>query len=181
MHADAQTHAFAPQSWDALFSRFGVMFFADPPAAFANMRRALKPGGRMTFVCWRTPAENPLMTAPMQAALPILGPPEGPPADPRAPGPFAFAAQDYVAAILSAAGFAEAHFEAFDAPTRRGDLEDILAVSLKIGPLGARLRERPDMAPKVIEAVRAALAAHMGPDGLNLNSGAWIVSARNRD
>ena len=58
VEADAQTYAFAPASFDAVFSRFGVMFFADPPAAFANIRRALKPGGRLVFVCWRTPAEE---------------------------------------------------------------------------------------------------------------------------
>ena len=68
LEADAQTAAFEPGAFDAAFSRFGVMFFADPPAAFANIRRALKPGGRLAFICWRGMVDNPIMTLPMMAA-----------------------------------------------------------------------------------------------------------------
>ena len=101
--ADVQTYAFAPATFDAVFSRFGVMFFADPPAAFANIRRALKPGGRLAFVCWRTPAENIFMTLPYTAAAAQF--PPAPPPTPGAPGPFAFADPDRVRHILSSAGF----------------------------------------------------------------------------
>ncbi|MCR5880984.1 class I SAM-dependent methyltransferase [Phenylobacterium sp. J367] len=74
IEADAQTHAFPPGSFDGVFSRFGVMFFADPVAAFTNIRRALKSGGRLAFVCWRAAAENPVMTTPMAAAAHLLPP-----------------------------------------------------------------------------------------------------------
>ncbi|HWA62483.1 MAG TPA: methyltransferase domain-containing protein, partial [Caulobacteraceae bacterium] len=89
---DAQVWPFEPGTYDALFSRFGVMFFADPTAAFSNLRRALKPDGRMTFLCWRTVADNPIMTVPGAAAAKLFPaePPASPP-DPNAPGPFAFA------------------------------------------------------------------------------------------
>src|SRR5919202_367006 len=87
--ADAQTYAFE-RPFDAIYSRFGVMFFADPVAAFANLRRALKPGGRMAFVCWREEAANPMMTVPMAAAAKHLPPLPPPAQDAHAPGPFAF-------------------------------------------------------------------------------------------
>ena len=86
IHADAATHPFAPR-YDLMLSRFGVMFFDDPPAGFANVRGALKPGGRLAFVCWRAFAENVWAFAPYQAALSLLPPQE--PSDPHAPGPFA--------------------------------------------------------------------------------------------
>src|SRR5262249_38336345 len=98
-HADAQTHAFAPASFDVLFSRFGVMFFADPTAAFANLRSALRPGGKLAFVCWQSLAENPWMLVPLGAAFQIIPPPPMP--APDAPGPFAFADQSRVRSILA--------------------------------------------------------------------------------
>src|ERR1700722_16858165 len=88
---------------DGAFSRFGVMFFEDPVAAFANIRAAVSPRGRLAFVCWRALAENPWMTVPMAAILPLL--PAPPPAQtPGAPGPFAFADRDRLFAILRDAG-----------------------------------------------------------------------------
>ena len=101
---DAQNGDLGRGVFDAAFSRFGVMFFSDPVAAFANIRASLKRGGRLVFVCWRSLAENPWMLAPLQAALPFI-PPVVPP-DPTAPGPFAFADAGRVRAILSDAGFA---------------------------------------------------------------------------
>ena len=71
---DAQTDDLGPGPFDAAFSRFGVMFFSDPEAAFANIRKSLKPGGRLVFICWRSLAENPWMQAPLQAALPFIPP-----------------------------------------------------------------------------------------------------------
>lgn len=174
--ADAQTHRFEPASFDAAFSRFGVMFFADPPAAFANIRRAMKPGGRLSFVCWRTPGENPIMILPMQAALAHVEAPPPPP-EPGAPGPFAFADPERVKAILSAAGFSDIAVTPHEAAIGPGDLETTLALALRVGPLGALLRENPDKREAVIEAVRAALAPHDGPDGVKLGSATWIVTA----
>ena len=101
---DAQNGDIGRGVFDAAFSRFGVMFFSDPVAAFRNIRASLKRGGRLVFVCWRPLAENPWMLAPLQAALPFI-PPVAPP-DPTAPGPFAFADASRVRSILSDAGFA---------------------------------------------------------------------------
>ncbi len=178
--ADAQTAPFEAASFDAAFSRFGVMFFADPPAAFANIRQALKPGGRLAFVCWRTPDENPFMTLPMAAAAVKLPAPDSPPPalDPHAPGPFAFADPQRVRAILTAAGFGEVELIPHDQKIGSGDLDQTLSVALKVGPLGAMLREHPDRRDAVVAAVRAALAAHDGPEGVKLPSATWIVTAR---
>ena len=103
VQADAQLFPFEPASFDAAFSRFGVMFFADPTAAFINIRRSLRPNGRLAFVCWRALEENPLDILPLSAASAHL--PPQPAHDPDAPGPFAFANPDRVRGILESAGF----------------------------------------------------------------------------
>jgi SAM-dependent methyltransferase len=177
IEADAQTHAFAPGGQDAAFSRFGVMFFEDPTGAFANIRKALRPGGRLAFVCWRPFAENPWMGLPMSAALQHLPEPPPPP-DPLAPGPFAFADPDRVRAILAGAGFADVGIEPYDRLIGAGDLDQAVEVALKVGPLGALLRDQPDKAPLVVGAIRAALAEHLTPEGVRLPSASWIVQAR---
>lgn len=173
--ADAQVHAFEPA--DGFFSRFGVMFFADPTAAFANMRGALKPGGRLAFLCWRSPMENPVLTAASIAAAPLLPEPPAPP-DPTAPGPFAFADKDRLAGILKAAGFADVAIEPHDQKMGWPDVDTAMTLALKIGPLGAALRERPELADKVVGAVRDMLESRRGPDGIMLDSATWIVTAR---
>ena len=176
VEADAQTYPFETAGFDAVFSRFGVMFFADPVAAFANIRRALKPGGRLAFVSWRTPAENPIMTLPMAAALAHLPPPAPP--EPGAPGPFAFADPERVRTILGTAGFTDIALTPHNEKIGGGDLDTVVGLALKVGPLGAMLREHPDQRDTVIASVRAALAAHDGPDGVKLDSATWIVTAR---
>jgi len=175
LEADAQTHPFQPGDFDAVFSRFGVMFFSDPTAAFANIRTALRPGGRMSFVCWRTMPENAFMALPLKAALAHVPPP--PPPQPNAPGPFAFADADRLKGILIDAGFSEVALVPLDRKIGSGDLEQTLAMALKIGPLGAMLREHPESRDLVIDAVREALRPHEGPDGVMLDSAAWIVTA----
>ena len=176
VEGDAQVQVFAPASFDAVFSRFGVMFFADPEAAFANIRKALKPDGRLAFVCWRAPFENPIMMGPMMAAAQHL--PAPPPPVPGAPGPFAFADPERVRGILGAAGFADVGITPLDLPIGGGGLEDALELALKVGPLGSLLREHPDKRDAAIGAVRALLAQHEGPDGVKLGSATWIVTAR---
>ncbi|HEY3888018.1 MAG TPA: methyltransferase domain-containing protein, partial [Caulobacteraceae bacterium] len=158
IEADAQTHPFAAAAFDAVFSRFGVMFFEDPTAAFGNILKGLKPGGRLGFVCWRTFAENPWMSVPLAAAQPLLPEPASPPTDPLAPGPFAFADPDRLQAILSAAGFADISVTAQDKPIGAPTLDAAIETALKVGPLGARLREHPDQAATVVGAIRQALA-----------------------
>lgn len=177
LEADAQTHPFEPASFDAVFSRFGVMFFADPPAAFANIRRAMKPGGRLAFVCWRTPAENPIMTLPMMAAVAHVDAPPAP-SEPGAPGPFAFADPERVKGILATAGFGDIAITPHDEAIGSGDVDTTLGLALRVGPLGALLRENPDKREAVIAAVRAAIVPHDGPDGVKLGSATWIVTAR---
>jgi SAM-dependent methyltransferase len=175
--ADAQTHAFAGDA-DAIFSRFGVMFFTDPPAAFANLRSALKPGGRLGFVCWRGPLESECMSLPMMAAVaaaPELATPPG--GDPFAPGPFAFADQARVRGILEGAGFKDLVIAPHDEPVSVGGLDDTVAFSLRIGVLGARLREAPHLRDKVVDAIRAALADRVTDGEVRLGSGTWIVTA----
>ena len=163
--------------FDAAFSRFGVMFFSDPSAAFANIRHALKPAGRLTFVCWRPLTENPWMLGPIQASLPFL--PPMPPPDPLAPGPFAFADPERVRAILAAAGFGAVTIEPFDTRVGGGDLEQSVTLALRIGPLGAALRDNPEIADKAVDAVRQALAGYVTPQGVQAPAATWIVSARN--
>src|SRR3954464_15144843 len=107
--ADATVHPFEPASHARLASRFGVMFFADPALSFANMRRALRPSGRLAFACWREPRENPFFMAPLQAVYKHV--PKMPPQGPEDPGPFAFASEARVHRILTEAGFAGIEME----------------------------------------------------------------------
>lgn len=178
---DAQVAAFDAASVDLVYSRFGVMFFADPVAAFANLRRALKPGGRLAFVCWQPRDKNPWLVAPAIAAARHMQFPT-PPA-PDAPGPFAFGDAARVRGILESAGFAKVAHEAVNRPMRlAGDtLEDALELYQQIGPLGAALREaNPSEAQRalVLDAVRTVLESFRTPRGFEAEAGAWIVTAQ---
>jgi SAM-dependent methyltransferase len=174
---DAQSGDLGQEVFDAAFSRFGVMFFSDPVAAFSNIRRALKPRGRFGFVCWRPLDENIWMLAPLNAARSILPPPA--PADPLAPGPFALADAGRVRSILKRAGFATVKIEPFDALIGSGDVESTLALTLKVGPLGAALRENPQLKDKISFAVAEALTPYVVPVGVLMPAAVWIVLAHN--
>ena len=178
IQADAQVFPFEPASFDAAFSRFGVMFFADPTAAFINIRRSIKPNGRLAFVCWRKLEESQLDILPLRAASACL-PPE-PAYDPDTPGPFAFANPDRMRDILQKAGFRQIRITAHDEQVGSGDLDTMLAVCSRVGALGKILRENPELQAATLPAVRAALAAHDGPDGVRLNAATWVVTARAR-
>jgi SAM-dependent methyltransferase len=174
--ADAQISDFGGERFDAAFSRFGVMFFADPARAFANILKALKSGGRIAFVCWRPPQENPLMTAPFKAAEHLI--PPQPPSDPLAPGPFAFADPERVRHILGEAGFGQVAVRPFDARVGGWTPEEALVVAQRVGPLGAVLRENPDLRSKVLDAVARELQRHTGADGkVEMGAAVWIVTA----
>jgi SAM-dependent methyltransferase len=175
---DAQTGDFGHGRFDAAFSRFGVMFFGDPVAAFANIRGSLKPDGRLTFVCWRPLNENPWMQAPLQAALPFL-PPVAPP-DPTAPGPFAFADPNRVRSILVDAGFGSVTINPFDARIGGGDVEQTLKLALGVGPIVRALREHPELTDNVAVAVRNLLLKYVAPSGVLMPAAVWIVLARTR-
>ncbi len=178
--ADAQTHPFEPGSYDLVFSRFGIMFFADSAAGFANLARALRPGGRVVFVCWRAPQENPWVTVPLSAALAHL--PPLPIRDPDAPGPFRFADPDKVRAILAAAGFAAPAIEPVDEVLTVGgsdaNLDRAADFLLQMGPTAAIIREAGEgAAQKVAGAVRAALEPYHTPRGVRMSSASWVVTA----
>jgi SAM-dependent methyltransferase len=174
---DAQTDDLGRSVFDAAFSRFGVMFFSEPVTAFTNIRRSLKAGGRLVFVCWRALIENPWMEVPLQAALPFIEPVETP--DPTAPGPFAFADASRVRAILSDAGFGSVEISRFDTLIGGADLEQTLKLALKLGPLGRALREQPESTEAVAAAVRGALARYVTSDGVLMPAAVWIVLASN--
>ena len=173
---DAQSGELGEGAFDAVFSRFGVMFFSDPVAAFSNLRKALKPDGRMAFVCWRPFQENLWMRAPMEAAQPFL--PPSPPMDPTAPGPFAFADADRVRKVLADAGFSDVTLHAFNASIGGSSLDQTVDLAFRVGPLGAILREQPELAPTVAGAVRSALAPYETPSGVLMPAAVWIVQAR---
>ena len=174
--ADAQTAAL-PGGRDAVFSRFGVMFFSDPAAAFANLRRSLRPGGRLAFVCWRPLAENLWMRLPAEAAAGLV--PAAPPPEPGAPGPFAFADPDRVRGILAEAGFSGIDITPHDEAIGGHDLEGTVEMSFRVGPLGAILRERPDLAPVLRDRVREAVSPWMRGEAVYMPSATWMVTARN--
>lgn len=138
--ADASSAELPEKAFDILFSRFGVMFFDDPTGAFTHMRRALRPGGRVAFVCWRSAAENDWMRLPMGAIKGIVRPTAPP--DPEAPGPFSFGDRGRVARILTAAGFTDIAIAPFDASvpfgegeTRDAAIDDAVKMTLEVGPL----------------------------------------------
>lgn len=183
--ADAATAPFPAESFDLLFSRFGVMFFENPVAAFANMRGALKPGGRVAFVCWRSAAENDWVRLPMAAIRDIVQPA---PADPDAPGPFAFGNPERLTNILATAGFADIEIAPFDtrlaygrSDTREAAIDDALDMAFQVGPLSRALADQPDeVRARAAAAVRAAFAALPGDTSVLTDGAAWIVTARNR-
>ncbi|MEU8913045.1 methyltransferase domain-containing protein, partial [Streptomyces libani] len=177
---DAQVHRFEDGAFDVAISRFGVMFFADPEAAFANIARALRPGGQLAFLCWRSVRENAYLTVPMGAIAPYVQLPEL--EAPGAPGPFSLADADRIKKLLDSAGFDEITISAVDEPMWMGpDPDDVVAYQLGIPASRAMLAEASAEArAKTETALRDALAEHQGPDGVTLGSAAWLVTARRR-
>lgn len=177
--ADAASYGFRPGTADLLFSRFGVMFFGDPLSAFANMRKALKPSGRMVFACWRLPRDNPWMVAPLEATyqhvppLPKLGPED--------PGPFSFGKPERVTRILEGAGFGAPSFEAvdfnLDLAGGRG-LDAAVAFALEVGPSATALDGHSQgTRDAAAESMRVFLARFQDGEAVRLQAGIWIVSA----
>jgi SAM-dependent methyltransferase len=178
--ADATVYPFDPASFDLLASRFGVMFFADPALSFTNMRKALRPSGRLAFICWREPKENPFFMAPLQAVYKHV--PKLPPQGPEDPGPFAFASEQRVRRILGAAGFTgvemEPHNLALDVAIGRG-LEAAVQGAFEIGPASRALEGHPpEIRAAATNSVREALATFVKGDTVPLPASIWIVTAR---
>ncbi len=176
--SDAASAAFTPDH-QLVFSRFGVMFFSNPLAAFSNIRSALAPGGRLAFLCWQAPTQNPWIAVAARAIQPYLPEPVETP-DPRAPGPFAFADADYVLDLLGGAGFAELRCEPVTATLTVGEtLEDAMTFQGRIGPVSQVLAELDDAArDEALNAARAALEPFAGPQGVRLESACWMVHGR---
>jgi SAM-dependent methyltransferase len=179
--ADATVYDFEPGGADLVASRFGVMFFADPARSFANLRRSLKPGGRLVFACWREPKQNPWLILPLREAGKHA--PPLPETNPEDPGPFAFANEARVGKILSDAGFAdivlEPHHLELDIAAGHG-LDTAVRAAMTIGPTSRMLDGQSEAVRAAATAdIRKALAAHARGDAVPLGAAIWIVTAAN--
>ncbi len=173
---DATTYT-ASAPFDALVSRFGVMFFDDPTVAFTNLRRMTKPGGRISFVCWQPLADNEWASVPLSAVLRVL--PPGEPPRPRAPGPFAFGEADYVDGVLKAAGWSAIELTPQSQPFGLGDtLDAAVEYATSMGPSARALRATDDDATRA--RARDMLRQTLAPFGPSfaLRSAVWVVTAR---
>jgi SAM-dependent methyltransferase len=177
--ADAQTHSFEDARFDAVISRNGLMFFDDPDAAFANLARALRPGGRLAFVAPQDMAHSEWVMAAGAAAAPHVGAPQG--LAPNTPGPYGLSDPDRTRSILAGAGFVDVTIEAVTRPMRIGDdVEDALRFILSMPRVEAVFAAAPsDKQAAAVGAARVALAPYAGPDGVvTHNNGEWLVTAR---
>lgn len=179
-HADASREALSADH-DLIYSRFGVMFFDDPVGAFANMRRWLKPDGRLAFCCWNHPRHNPWAMIPVAAARQALKV-EAPPADLTMPGPFAFSDIERLEGILRDAGFTTFDAQPFEAPVVLGPTLEVASDRVtRFGPAYRVVKAagEEEARPVAIPAIARALAPHAAPDGSIVMTGAvWIVTAR---
>jgi SAM-dependent methyltransferase len=176
IEADAATHRFAPE-FDLLFSRFGVMFFADPDVAFANLRKALKPTGRLVFVCWRDWRENEWVRVPITAVRPHV--PPQPQLGPEDPGPFAFADLARVRRILAAAGSDRITVRPLDSNLPFGATpEDAVAHLQEFGPVSRALNGATEaQKASAVAALREALRPFADRKPMTLGGAMWLVTA----
>ena len=183
MRGDAEI-ALPSDSFDFVFARFGTMFFANPVAALRNMRRALKPGGRMVHIVWRNRADNPWLSMARDVVLRFL-PPPGEDAQTCGPGPFSMADEETVRIMMKAAGYAGVQFRRVDAPVLVGkDVRDAIDFQLAIGPAGEVFREAGAEAEQKRAEIEAALADAIdrqktSSEGIVMPSSSWVISAIN--
>jgi len=170
IQADAQSLDLPAESTDAVFSRFGVMTFNDPVAAFANFRRILRPSGALAFSCWRSLQDNELDHLPLAAA--------GIQSSIVDESPFSFADPEHIRRTLEAAGFSEIIIQSHDEKVSSGDLDAMTWVLLKVGPLGKIVRENPALRATAEPLLREALAALGDRSKVQLLASVWIVTAR---
>lgn len=169
IQADAQSLDLPAGSADAVFSRFGVMAFDDPAAAFATFHRLLAPSGTLAFCCWRGLEDNALDWFPLSAAgLEAMA----------YKTPFSFADPDHTRRTLEAAGFRDVVVRPHDEKVSSGDLDAMVQVLLKVGPLGRIVRENPALRTTAEPRLRAALARLGDPARVELAAAVWIVTAR---
>ena len=174
---DAQVHPLPEAGFDGIVSRFGVMFFEDPDAAFANLARSLRSGGRMVFACWQELLANEWLMVPAGAALahvpmPDLG-------EPGRPGPFSLVDRDRIRSVLERAGFCDVDVDEFRCKMPMGSTVDDTVAFMQRTEMAEVLMAgvSKDVAVAAWEAVREALAPYAGPDGVVLSGAAWIVAA----
>lgn len=183
IEADALTAPFAAEH-DFVFSRFGTMFFSSPVAGLRNMRAALKPGGIMTHIVWRSRADNPWLSMAKDVVLRFL-PPPGEDALTCGPGPFSMADQETVSGMMKAAGYTGISFRRVDAPVLIGhNIDDAVDFQLALGPAGEVYREAGALAEERREEIRAALAEAIATqktseEGIIMPSSSWVISGVN--
>lgn len=180
LNADAASFA-DEAGFDLVTSRFGVMFFDDPVAAFANIHALMVPGGRLCFACWQPPALNLWATLPMQVLAGLL--PPQPAADPHAPGPFAFSDPERVHGILSDAGWRDIVFHDVAFKMVIGDGDDPVAsavhFTLRIGPAARLVRDAgPDIEVQAKAALAEAMVPYLEAGNVGLPGAIWLVTAR---
>lgn len=175
---DLAAYPFAEKTFDRVYSRFGVMFFVDPVAAFINLRKGMKSGARLGFVCWQALDRNPWMEIPLQIALRYVAAP--PPNDPEAPGPMAFADPDRVRRILSTAGFEEIDLQERESQIPfEADARSTARQLVHIGGAAARLlaTATDDIKARVEEDLSQAIAGYQTNRGVRIAGTTWIVTA----
>ena len=183
VRGDAEV-ALPTDQYDFVFARFGTMFFANPVAGLRNMRKALRPGGRMVHIVWRNRVDNPWLSMAKDVVLGFL-PPPGPDAQTCGPGPFSMSDESTVRAMMTAAGYDEIQFRRVDAPVFVGkDVNDAIAFQLAIGPAGEVFREAGALAEQKRGQIEAALAEainrqKIGAQGIVMDSSSWVISATN--
>lgn len=179
VETDAQTHKFDPGRFDLVVSRFGVMFFADPAAAFANLCAAARPGGRLCFACWGTLDDNEHWLIPYRVAVRHLGPPA--PKPPHAPGPMAFADENYVRGFLGEAGFIDVAISREHPAIAVSEPPEEAAHSLIMGPVARLIDEKqPDAATRetIRRELEEAFGAHARRGATTLPSTVLLAAAR---
>jgi len=175
IQADAQYHRFERGDFDMIMSRFGVMFFGDFVQAFANLRHAVNENAKLHFIAWRSPAENPFMTAAERAAAPLL--PNLPVREPGAPGQFAFADQTRIAHILKHSGWRGVDIQPIDVTCTFPAIE-LDSYLTRLGSVGVILQEADEQTRKrVIETVRPAFDPYVHGTEVSFNAACWKVSA----
>lgn len=176
LEADAQDHPFAPQSYDLIVSRFGVMFFANPAEAFSNLHRATRQDGRLRLIAWRSPVDNPFMTAAERAVAPLL--PQSSGRDPNGPGQFAFANASTVRSILERGGWSDVDIHPIDVECSIA-LADLDLYATRLGPIGLILPTLdPTLRAEVAEAARAAFAPFIMGEQVRFIAACWQIDAR---
>jgi ubiquinone/menaquinone biosynthesis C-methylase UbiE len=183
LRGDAEI-ALPTNEYDFVFARFGTMFFANPVAGLRNMRKALRPGGRMVHIVWRNRADNPWLSMAKDIVVQFL-PEPGADAQTCGPGPFSMSDQETVTAMMRSAGYEQIEFRRVDARVLVGkDVSDAIAFQLAIGPAGEVFREAGQEAEEKRPQIEAALAEainrqKLSADGIVMESSSWVISAVN--